>query len=72
MGKLFSEMASLVLEQGETLGRVEDDVEAGLEDTKHAHRSIGETYEMTRGNRAMIVKIFLLLVFFAVLFLVWF
>jgi syntaxin 5 len=72
MGKLFSDMASMVLEQGEVLGRIEDDVEAGLEDTKGAYDSITSTYEMTRGNRAMIIKIFALLVFFVVLFLFWF
>ena len=32
MGKLFSEMTSLVMEQSEVVGRIEDDVEAGLED----------------------------------------
>ena len=71
MGKLFSDMASLVLEQGEVVSRVEDDVEAGLEDTRGAHDSIAATYEMTRGNRAMILKILALLVVFAVIFLVW-
>lgn len=71
MGKLFTEMASLVMEQGETIERIEDDVEAGLEDTKLALDSLTSTYEMTKGNRSMIVKIFVLIVVFAFIFLVW-
>ena len=40
MGQLFSQMATLVLEQSETLARIEDDVEIGLSDTKEAHTSM--------------------------------
>eukprot|EP00981_Chlorochromonas_danica_P001811 scaffold385_cov182-Ochromonas_danica.AAC.10 len=40
MGELFSQMASLVAEQGETISRIEDDVEEGLINTKEAHDSI--------------------------------
>lgn len=70
MGKLFSEMTSLVMEQSEVVGRIEDDVEAGLEDTKAAHHTITSTYELTKGNRGIIIKVFLLLILFAVIFLV--
>ena len=34
MGELFSKMSSLVLEQGELVARIEDDVEAGLLNTE--------------------------------------
>lgn len=71
MGQLFSKMAALVLEQSETITRIEDDVEIGLSDTKEAHVSMLSFYEITKGNRSMIIKIFLLLVFFIFLFLVW-
>ena len=71
MGRLFSQMATLVLEQSETLSRIEDDVEIGLSDTKEAHVSMTNLYEITKGNRGMIIKIFLLLIFFIFLFLVW-
>lgn len=64
-------MATLVLEQSETLSRIEDDVEIGLSDTKEAHVSMTNLYEITKGNRGMIIKIFLLLIFFIFLFLVW-
>jgi syntaxin 5 len=71
MGQLFSQMATLVMEQGETLARIEDDVEVGLTETTEAHKSMEQFYEITKGNRSMIIKIFLLLVFFIFLFLVW-
>ena len=64
-------MATLVLEQSETLSRIEDDVEIGLSDTKEAHVSMMNLYDITKGNRGMIIKIFLLLIFFIFLFLVW-
>ena len=71
MGQLFAQMATLVLEQSETLARIEDDVEIGLSDTKEAHVSMENLYSITKGNRSMIFKIFGLLVFFIFLFLVW-
>lgn len=71
MGYLFSQMATLVMEQSETIARIEDDVEVGLEDTKDAHASMEQFYEISKGNRSIIIKVFLLLVFFLFLFLVW-
>ncbi len=72
MGQLFSQMATLIMEQGETVARIEDDVEVGLQETTEAHKSIEYFYEITKGNRSMIFKIFGLLIFFIFLFLVWF
>lgn len=71
MGQLFSRMAELVVEQGEVIGRIEDDVEMGLENTLEANKYIENVYEITKGNRGMILKIFLLLIFFIFVFLVW-
>jgi hypothetical protein len=71
MGSLFTQMSTMVMEQGETLARIEDDVEGGLLDTIEAHESMTVFYEVTKGNRSMIIKIFLLLLFFIFLFIVW-
>ena len=71
MGHLFSQMATLVMEQSETIARIEDDVEIGLEDTKEAHASMEQFYEISKGNRSLIIKVFVLLIFFLFLFLVW-
>lgn len=71
MGQLFSQMATLVSEQNEVVMRIEDDVEAGLQETIQANEHIQRVYDITKGNRSMILKIFALLVFFICLFLLW-
>lgn len=71
MGQLFAQMATLVSEQAETIARIEDDVEAGLQDTLEAQGHLQNVYEITKGNRGLILKIFALLVLFIFLFLVW-
>jgi t-SNARE complex subunit (syntaxin) len=37
MGELFTKMSSLVMEQSETILRIEDDVEIGLENTAEVY-----------------------------------
>ena len=71
MGGLFSQMANLIVEQGETITRIEDDVELGHQQTTEAQESMQFFYEITKGNRSMIFKIFGLLIFFIFIFLVW-
>lgn len=71
MGELFSRMASLVMSQSEKIANIEDDIESGLDNTMEAQRHIETTYELTKGNRGIILKIFGLLVLFILLFLYW-
>jgi syntaxin 5 len=71
LGSLFSQMATMVAEQSETITRVEDDVEAGLMDTIEASKSMQDFYDVTKGNRGLILKVFALLIFFIFLFLWW-
>lgn len=71
MGELFAQMATLITQQSETITRIEDDVEIGLTQTTEAHDSMQKFYEITKGNRSMIIKVFLLLIFLIFLFLVW-
>lgn len=71
MGELFGRMASLVMEQGETIAHIEDDVEAGLDNTKQAQAHLQTTYDITKGNRGVILKIFGMLICFIILFLYW-
>lgn len=69
LGELFGQMATLVMDQGETLARIEDDVEAGLDNTVEGHKELQNFLAITRGNRGIILKIFGLLVFFILLFM---
>ena len=50
-------------------GGFEDDVECGLEQIESAHSEMEYFYEITKGNRSVIIKIFLLLFVFAYIFL---
>ena len=71
MGDLFSQMATLIVSQGETITRIEDDIEMGHQETTEAAKNMQYFYEISKGNRGMIFKIFGLLIFFIFLFLVW-
>ena len=64
-------MANLIVEQGETVTRIEDDIELGHHETTVASESMQYFYDITKSNRGMIFKIFGLLIFFIFLFLVW-
>ena len=61
-------MANLVMAQAEVVTRIEDDVESGLVETKEAHKSMETFYEITKGNRSMILKIFAIMIIFAFLY----
>lgn len=69
MGELFSKMATLVMEQSEKIGNIEDDVESGMDNTLQAEKHVHTAYEITKGNRSVIVKIFGILVVCIILFL---
>ena len=71
MGAIFGQVANLVLQQGDTISRIEDDVEAGLMDTEEGHKEMQRLLEITKGNRGIILKIFGLLIFFILLFMFW-
>jgi syntaxin 5 len=71
MGHLFTQVASLIAEQSEVILRIEDDVETGLSNTLEGHKHLQDVYQLTKGNRSIIIKVFLLLLFFTFLFLVW-
>ena len=71
LGSLFTQMATLVVSQGEIVQRIEDDVEAGLSNVEQGHEEMTKFYDITKGNRSLIIKILALLLFFILLFLWW-
>ena len=48
---------------GEVLEKVEDDVEAGLAEVTAGQEEITTLYALKKGNRALIIKLFSLLIF---------
>lgn len=66
LGTMFSKMADLVVAQGETIEKVEDDVEAARVDVYAGHEEIQKLYGITKGNRGLILKVFGILIFFII------
>lgn len=68
---MFGKMSSLIQKQGETLVKIEDDVEAAALHVDAGAQEIDKLYEFTKGNRALIIKVFGILIFFVV-FMKWY
>lgn len=71
LGTMFASMANLVAEQSETISRIEDDVESGLNNAEEAHKHMTDFYNIAKGNRSMIMKVFGLLLLFIFILTVW-
>ena len=63
IGQLFGKMSQLVQQQAEVVVSIEDDVEAASLDVQAGHEEIGKVYNIKKGNRALILKVFGLLIF---------
>ena len=63
LGVMFTKMSSLIVQQGEVLERIEDDVEAAGFDIDAGHDELVKVYGMTKGNRGLILKVFGILIF---------
>jgi t-SNARE complex subunit (syntaxin) len=63
LGTLFGKMSSLIVRQGETLEKIEDDVEAAHADVMAGQDEIAKLYSIKKGNRPLIIKTFAILIF---------
>lgn len=72
LGQTFSRMAGLVAAQGEVVMRIDDDMEAALEDVQKGHAEMVNYLRIVKGNRAVIFKVFALLLVFIVVFVRYF
>lgn len=66
VAKLYSKMSSLITQQGETLEKIEDDVECALVDVTAGQEELTKLYAIKKGNRPLIIKTFLILNFLIV------
>ena len=62
LSSLFGKMSTLIVKQGETLEKIEDDVEAAVDYVNEGHEQIITLYEITRNNRSLIIKVFAILI----------
>ena len=60
---MFSKMSNLIHSQGETLVKIEDDVEAAMDHVEAGREEIIKLHEWTKGNRSLIIKVFAILIF---------
>ena len=63
---MFGKMSTLIQSQGETLEKIEDDVEVAMGYVDDGHEEVGKLYEYTKGNRGIIIKSFSILIFFII------
>ncbi|DAZ99411.1 TPA: hypothetical protein N0F65_004044 [Lagenidium giganteum] len=67
---MFSRMATMVQEQGEIISRIDDDMNIAQTNVEAAQGELLKLYTMVSGNRALILKIFLVLILVIFLFVV--
>eukprot|EP01113_Clastostelium_recurvatum_P021693 TRINITY_DN2573_c0_g1_i2.p1 TRINITY_DN2573_c0_g1~~TRINITY_DN2573_c0_g1_i2.p1 ORF type:complete len:304 (-),score=59.23 TRINITY_DN2573_c0_g1_i2:19-930(-) len=69
---IFSQLANLVVEQGEMIERIDSNVDMSLQHVEGGHRALWTHLESVMSNRSLIIKLFLVLIVFIVLFVVFF
>lgn len=63
LGQLFGKMSTLIVQQGEVLEKIEDDVEIAHTDIVAAQDELSKTYSLKKGNRPLIIRTFAILIF---------
>lgn len=63
LGQVFGKMSTLISQQGETLEKIEDDVESALVDVTAGQEELTTLYALKKGNRPLIIKVYAVLIF---------
>jgi syntaxin 5 len=63
IGTVFGKMSTLLVSQGETITKIEDDIESAHYDVSAGQNEITILYQLKKGNRMLIIKTFALLIF---------
>jgi syntaxin 5 len=70
LGQIFSQLASLVSEQGEMITRIDSNVEETAMNVEAAHHELLKYFNNISKNRWLIIKIFGVLMAFFVFFVI--
>lgn len=70
--EIFTQLAGLVHKQGEQIRRIEDSMDSTLDHAENSHRNLLKALENLSGNRKLILKVFAVLTFFVVMFMLFF
>lgn len=63
-------MATLISEQGETVERIDELIGGAQEYTSAAKTELSKALERVSKNRSLILKVFLILLFFIIIFII--
>ncbi|XP_061756193.1 syntaxin-5a isoform X2 [Nerophis ophidion] len=72
LGSIFQQLAHMVKEQEETIQRIDSNVEDSQLNVEAAHSEILKYFQSVSSNRWLMIKIFLVLVVFFIVFVVFF
>ncbi|CEL97048.1 unnamed protein product [Vitrella brassicaformis CCMP3155] len=70
LAQIFQRVAGLVQEQDEMIRRIDDDVDTTLANVRAGQTALLDYFHRISSNRGLILKIFLILVFFVVFFVI--
>ncbi|XP_059566365.1 syntaxin-5 [Myotis daubentonii] len=70
LGSIFQQLAHMVKEQEETIQRIDENVMGAQLDVEGAHSEILKYFQSVTSNRWLMVKIFLILIVFFIIFVV--
>lgn len=72
LGGIFQQLASLVAEQGEAIQRIDENIDKSEEYVAGGNAALMKYLHNISGSRMLIVKLFLVMIVFAVIFIVFF
>jgi len=72
LGGIFQQLASLVAEQGDMIQRIDENIDNSAEYVERGHGQLLKVLYNVSSSRMLIVKLFLVLIVFAVIFIVFF
>lgn len=72
LGTIFSQLASMVAEQGETVNRIDSDIESAVVNVEGAQEQLVKYLRGISNNRWFMAKVFGLLIAFILIFAIFF
>lgn len=72
LGGIFQQLATLVAEQGDMIERIDENIDNSANHIERGHTELMKYLHNVSSNRMLIVKLFLVLIVFAVIFIVFF
>lgn len=70
LGGIFQQLAHMVKEQDEAIGRIDANIQEAEMNVEAGHREILKYFQSVTGNRALMFKVFGVLIFFFIFFVV--